>query len=94
VLTVDAQGDIDRIHSHIAAEHPLNAARFVARLVNEIRSLERLPERHPLALERSKHGFTLRQLVVASYRIIYRIEGDSVVVLTVRHGARRPRRGL
>lgn len=76
------------IAKYIAADRPDAAARWVedlfartARLVAHPSSGRRVPE--------LPHRRDIRELVVGKYRVIYRVDSKRVVVLTVRHGARR-----
>lgn len=58
-----------------------------------IASLSELPQRCPLAPENAEFPFEVRQLLYGRkphvYRILFTIDGDTVVVLHIRH-ARRP----
>lgn len=67
------------------------ATRWVARLTVAIASLKSLPERYPLAAEADDIGTELRELLFGkrngTYRILYRIDGQTVHVLRVRHAA-------
>lgn len=77
--------EIVEIYDYIAAHNPSAARRIADALLKAGDSLETLPRRgRPV-------GDNLRELVaVASYVIRYEIDGDSVTILRVRHGARRP----
>lgn len=83
-----AQNDLAEIHDYIAADSPANAAAFVLALEEKVLSLTTMPERAPLIPENSLLGTRYRHLVHGNYRIIFRIHGDSVMVLRLVHGAR------
>ncbi|MGV3724800.1 MAG: type II toxin-antitoxin system RelE/ParE family toxin [Actinomycetota bacterium] len=75
---------------------PLQAGRWQSGLEQAFDSLEQLPARCPLAPEDSAFDVEVRQLLYASYRILFTlVDGDddgvadTVRVLHVRHGARR-----
>ena len=68
------------------------ANRWVTRLMTAIGTLKRLPDRCPLADEAETLVAELRELQFGkrrgTYRIIFRIEGETVNVLRIRHAAR------
>jgi len=88
LLTRLIQNDLAEIYDYIAADSPANAAAFVSALEEKVHSLAIMPERAHLIPENSLLGTRYRQLVHGSYRIIFRIHGDSVMVLRLVHGAR------
>ena len=64
-------------------------------LEKAIARLSRFPERHPIAEDESEWlGITLRQMIYgkkpATYRLLFSIEGDTVVLHYIRHSARGP----
>jgi plasmid stabilization system protein ParE len=65
--------------------------RWVARLMKVIATLSKMPERCPRAAEADDLGMELRELIFGkrrgAYRIPFRIEGQAVIVLRVRHAA-------
>jgi plasmid stabilization system protein ParE len=67
--------------------------RWFRKLREEIASLSELPQRCPLAPENKEFPFEVRQLLYGRkphlYRVLFTIEGDTVVVLHIRHGRRR-----
>lgn len=73
------------IHNYIAGDNPRAATRLADALLNLGDSLESFPHRgRPV-------GDDLRELVaIPPYIIRYEIVGDEVIILRVRHGARRP----
>lgn len=80
-LAVD---DLRSIRDYIGQFNPSAASRFAARLIATAESLADFSERgRPASSKR-------RELVVVwPYVIRYRIEPERVVILRVRHGARR-----
>jgi plasmid stabilization system protein ParE len=69
------------------------AERWYAGLEKAIAKLGRFPERHPIAEEESEQlGLPLRQMIYGkksgTYRILFSIEGDAVVLHYIRHSAR------
>src|ERR1700689_1830597 len=68
--------------------------RWFLALEDAIASLSAFPERCPLAPENSNFPFEVRQLLYGRkphvYRILFRIEGETIYILHIRHGRRRP----
>jgi len=81
-----ALADIEAIVAYIISQHsPIAAQRLAYRLLATGDTLEGNPDRgRPLPRGRRELA------VVAPYLIRYRIKGSTVVILEVRHGARRP----
>jgi toxin ParE1/3/4 len=71
------------IGEYIAREHPRAAADVVDGI---FASTQRL-ERHPASGRRvpESERTDLREVIHGNYRVIYRVEPDRLVVLTVRH---------
>ena len=76
------------IWEYIAQDKPDAATAFVLRLEEQIRKLERFPERAPLVPENELLGTAYRHLLHGNYRTIYKIVGSRVIILRVLHGAR------
>ena len=74
-----------RIHDYVADANPYAAARLVHALLVAGDGLATFPHRgRPV-------GNNLRELTtIYPYIIRYEISGDEVLILRVRHGARRP----
>jgi plasmid stabilization system protein ParE len=88
-FTAKARKDIRAIAEYIAIDSPSNAEDFVLWMEEEIMSLDRFPLRCPVALESESWGLEVRLLLVGSYRVLFTIRGVAVIVLRVRHGARK-----
>lgn len=88
LLTRHAQRDLAEIYDYISADSPANAAALVAAIETKVLSLATMPERAPLVPENNLLGTAYRHLVHGNYRIVYRVEGDAVIVLRIVHGAR------
>jgi len=91
VVTLEAQAGIRESFLYIHQRSPLNAARWLQGLYDEIDSLERFPERCSYAREREYLEEELRQLVYKSHRLVFSVDQakNTVYVLYVRHGKRR-----
>ena len=87
-VTQSAERDIEEIWGFIAADSPSAADKFIHRIEAHIDTLERFPERCPLIAENELLGTRYRHLLLAPYRLIYRVTGMTVFVMRVIHGAR------
>ena len=86
VWTLSALADLADIRRYIAAFNPDAAQRIAARLIAVGNGLVNFPERG-----RPVPDTDLREAtVVYPYIIRYRVDGDRVLILRVRHGMRRP----
>ncbi|MCG8637597.1 MAG: type II toxin-antitoxin system RelE/ParE family toxin [Desulfobacterales bacterium] len=87
-LTRQAQKDLEGIYYYIADDSIRNAENFIRQLEQKIYTLERFPERNSLIPENSFFDTDYRHLIHKKYRVIYRIEDDSVFILRIFHGAK------
>jgi toxin ParE1/3/4 len=71
------------IGEYIAEDSPEAAADVVDRLFESVRRLERYPASGRRVPESERRD--LREVIHGNYRVIYRVEPDRLVVLTVRH---------
>jgi toxin ParE1/3/4 len=78
--------DLESIAAYIAADSPAYATIFVRKIVNQTRALASFPRVGRKVPEFDRED--TRELIVQSYRVIYRIQGEEVVVATVIHGRR------
>ena len=87
----DAEVDLASIGAFLAANgSPKIARNWLRKLRDAALKLEHFPARGSLPAELEgapTRGY--RQVVVRPYRIIYRIETNSIRILTILHGARR-----
>jgi len=83
VWTDEAIAQLDGIGAYIAIDDPLAAAALADRLIALADSLAQFPNRGRPA------GTSSRELSnVWPYILRYRVEGSTVVILRIRHGAR------
>jgi addiction module RelE/StbE family toxin len=83
-VTKMAENDLDKIISFIAENNPKNALEIFNRLKIKIESLYNFPNRGgyvPELLRRNIKEY--RQLLEKPWRIIYKVEKNTVTVLTV-----------
>jgi addiction module RelE/StbE family toxin len=78
--------DLEDAYSYVAADNPAAAQRLVDQIEEGARQLSRHPR-----IGRAGRVPGTRELVIAGtpFLVIYRLEADRTVILTVLHGARR-----
>jgi plasmid stabilization system protein ParE len=86
----DAGEDIDSIEVYIALDSPSRALAWREMLLGRIESLDRMPRRCRRAVESRMLKRELRQMLFGEYRVLFTIRERTVVVLHVRHAARKP----
>jgi toxin ParE1/3/4 len=86
VWTAFSLANVRAVRAYLAQFNPIAADELAARLVEAGNSLEAFPHRG-----RPVPGTGMRERLSVSPSIIrYRVTRDEVVILRVRHGARRP----
>jgi len=88
-VTTTATADIQGIYDQIAEDSPAAAERITDLLNSSIKAAVDFPKRYPLAPESSRESTEIRQMIVGSYRILFRIIGDTLHILRVRHCAQQ-----
>jgi plasmid stabilization system protein ParE len=84
-----ASGDIRGIYQYIAQHGPANPDSWMDGLEKVLELLEVFPERCGLAPESRHATVEVRQTFYTGFRILFTLRDDVVIVLHVRHGARR-----
>ncbi|MFC1824211.1 type II toxin-antitoxin system RelE/ParE family toxin [Thermodesulfobacteriota bacterium] len=87
-ITVNAQRDIEQIFSYISADSINNAKKFILELEQKIYSLDTLPERFAYIPENVYFGTDYRHINHKKYRVVYKIDRNSVYILRVFHGSK------
>jgi toxin ParE1/3/4 len=77
-----------RVIAYILEENPTAALRFRQRAGRVLRRLEKFPESGRLIPEFPDLPY--REVIVAPYRFFYRVQGPTVWVVAVWHGAQLP----
>lgn len=85
--TDSAWQELESAADYIAQDSPRYAAALVDQARSAARSLRKFPERGRIVPELS--DATVRELFVKSYRMIYEIRNESIIILAFLHGARR-----
>ncbi|MFQ5515918.1 MAG: type II toxin-antitoxin system RelE/ParE family toxin [Myxococcota bacterium] len=73
--------DLEAIRNYIALDSPAYGALIVERLVRAPERLQEFPESGRIVPERGDPR--LRELIVRPFRIVYRLRGDAVEIVTV-----------
>lgn len=95
VVTAKAKADAVEAFRWFAEQSPTAAAHWYAGLEKALVKLDQNPERHPIAEDESERfGFIMRQMLYGRrrgvYRILFSVEGDLVILHSVRHSSRGP----
>jgi addiction module RelE/StbE family toxin len=78
--------DLEAIAEYIAQDSPAYAAGVVRRIINQTKSLSRFPHSGRKVPEFDDEN--IRELLAYSYRVIYRIQEEEVLIAAVIHGKR------
>ena len=79
--------DLDAITNYIALDSPRYAQEFADRVIDHVEQLIEFPESGRIVPEFSNSG--LRELILDSYRIVYRIMNSRTIVdLRIVHGSK------
>jgi toxin ParE1/3/4 len=89
--TDQALDDLDAICLFVARDAPRYAEIVAARVFRATDRLSQFPRSGRIVPEVGRDD--IREVIVQSYRVIYRLRTDEVEILTVHHGA-RPLEGL
>jgi len=82
-----ALDDLDAICLFIARDAPRYAEVMAARVFRATDRLSEFPRSGRMVPEMGRDD--IREVIVRSCRVIYRLQGDEVEILTIHHGARR-----
>jgi toxin ParE1/3/4 len=81
-----AAQDLDSITNYIAGDSPAYASVVLKSIVHQTRILEHFPQAGRKVPEFDDEN--IRELVLYSYRIIYRLQEDEALIVAVIHGKR------
>ena len=83
-----AISDLEQIVRYIAAEDPTAAKKFGLTLINHVEEVTNFPRKGRVVPEKGEES--LREIIVAPYRIVYEISDDERVIhiLRIWHSAR------
>ena len=81
-----ALSDLEGIAEYIAADSPSYARNVIKKILSQTRMLEQFPRSGRTVTEYDDEN--VRELIVYSYRIIYRLQENKVVIAAIVHGRR------
>ena len=90
IWTDPAWDDVENAADYIAQDSTFYAAAFVQEIKEAAASLANFAERGQIVPEFGDES--IRELLVRSYRLVYRVSDKQVLILTLVHGAQRLRR--
>ena len=83
-VSKSAKNDLKEIIRFIAKENPMNSLDVLKRIETRIKSLEKFPEKGGFVPELLKHNIKdYRQLIESPWKIIYKIDNDTVNILII-----------
>ena len=85
-----AAKELDNALKYISQFSELAAVKLAREFRQKVRYLERSPYQYASLTERVRGGYEYRQVLFGKYRAIYRIEGDQVYIVRIRHQAQKP----
>jgi plasmid stabilization system protein ParE len=92
IVLPGAESEIANVVAWIAEDSPVTAARWLEGIRQAMSTLSEMPSRCPVAGDDFGSEVIVRQLFYGRrrnrYRILFTVQGDTVQVLRVRHGAR------
>ena len=86
IWSPEALNDVDAIADYIHRDSPVYARAVTEKIIETSRFLKRFPEAGRIVPELDDK--TIRERFVYSYRLIYRIDNDTVLIAAVIHGKR------
>ena len=93
-ISAQAERDADAILGWLSQHTGQAGIDWFLALDDAFASLAEFPERCPIAPENARFNFEVRQFLYGRkphlYRILFTIEADTVQVLHIRHGRRKP----
>ena len=86
VWTLQAIEDVEAISAYIARDSPHYAALMAERIVESVERLKEFPRSGRVVPEVEREPY--REVILGTYRIVYRLQDDRAEILTVVHAAR------
>lgn len=81
-----ALSDVSHLRDYISQDSPFYARQFIERLLKRIEALPAFPQMGRSVPEAERDD--VRELIYQGYRIIYRLDAEKVIIVTVMHGSR------
>ncbi|MGD9656058.1 MAG: type II toxin-antitoxin system RelE/ParE family toxin [Methylocystis sp.] len=82
-----AQRDLASIFAYLTKRSPQSRRLVAARLRNAIRLIVENPA---IGVRTQRHGIFVKFVPKSAYKIFYRVKGQTIEIVHIRHSARRP----
>jgi toxin ParE1/3/4 len=92
IWSPQALANLEEILNYLAQESPRAATSLGSQILDAVEHLQTFPRSGRVVPDQPDQA--LRELIVSSYRIFYHVGDDTVELLAIRHGARRPPNGI
>lgn len=87
---ITAQQDFDEIIEYILARDPVNAMKVLVKIESKASTLKLMPDRGRMVPELKSYGIVrYREIQIRPWRLIYRVDEHSVIVVSVIDGRRQ-----
>ena len=78
--------DLEVLREYIAKDTEYYASRFIEKIIQAVVKLGEFPEIGRIVPEAEEEN--IREIIFHSYRIIYRVEKERILILAIAHGSR------
>ncbi len=75
---------VTEIAEYITRDNPHGTEKWVASIFDRVKQLESFPKSGRVVPEVNRAN--IREILFGNYRIIYKVETDQIIILTVYHG--------
>jgi plasmid stabilization system protein ParE len=89
-IAESAKCELEAAYRFIQQDSKVRAEHWRQCLLKTIRKLETFPRAYPLAIENASVEPEIRETIHGSYRILFTIMNERVIVIHCRHSARLP----
>jgi addiction module RelE/StbE family toxin len=86
IWSLRALHDVEHIRDYIAQDSPAYAQPFIDRLLHATRHLLQFP--HSGRVMPEANNSNIREVIYQGYRIVYRLNGETLEIVMVVHGSR------
>jgi plasmid stabilization system protein ParE len=90
IVQATAAADAEEIRAELEIQSPQYAARWIDELDATLINLAKFPNRFAYAPESARCTFSVRQVLIGRYRLLFAVRGNFVHVMRIRHAARLP----
>jgi len=87
-----AQGNLKDIYDYIKQDSPKNAVNVIAEIIALSKSIALFPFKYEECPDLLTKRKIYRKATYSSYKIIYRIKGNKIEILSIFHSSQNPRK--